>query len=215
MAAAVEAGGFFLGTLGWGLLGVTLPNSYWRVSTVDGSVITTSTLFENLWQSCATDSTGVYNCREFPSMLALSGKRDPLPAPCAPSPLESRDPPPRSVRPVSEPPGEPGPPSLAQSRCPEGAGSTRSSGARCPQGSPCPDPAAKPDPEPRGGGDCVFKQGSLPHSWERTQVSWLPSHPSLTRHSGLPGSNPPAPIPLPEPGREPRSPGSQPPCSNH
>uniref|UniRef100_A0A8C5EZ28 Claudin 15 n=1 Tax=Gopherus evgoodei TaxID=1825980 RepID=A0A8C5EZ28_9SAUR len=73
MAAAVEAGGFFLGTLGWGLLGVTLPNSYWRVSTVDGSVITTSTLFENLWQSCATDSTGVYNCREFPSMLALSG----------------------------------------------------------------------------------------------------------------------------------------------
>uniref|UniRef100_A0A674K5N3 Claudin n=1 Tax=Terrapene triunguis TaxID=2587831 RepID=A0A674K5N3_9SAUR len=73
MAAAVEAGGFFLGTLGWGLLGVTLPNSYWRVSTVDGNVITTSTLFENLWQSCATDSTGVYNCRDFPSMLALSG----------------------------------------------------------------------------------------------------------------------------------------------
>ncbi|XP_074839242.1 claudin-15 [Carettochelys insculpta] len=71
--AAVEAGGFLLGTVGWGLLGVTLPNSYWRVSTVDGSVITTSTLFENLWQSCATDSTGVYNCRDFPSMLALSG----------------------------------------------------------------------------------------------------------------------------------------------
>uniref|UniRef100_A0A8C8SK28 Claudin n=1 Tax=Pelusios castaneus TaxID=367368 RepID=A0A8C8SK28_9SAUR len=73
MAAAVEAGGFFLSTIGWGLLGVTLLNSYWRVSTVDGNVITTSTLFENLWQSCATDSTGVYNCRDFPSMLALSG----------------------------------------------------------------------------------------------------------------------------------------------
>ncbi|XP_073182833.1 claudin-15 isoform X2 [Lepidochelys kempii] len=73
MAAAVEAGGFFLGSFGWALLGVTLPNSYWRVSTVEGNVITTSTLFENLWQSCATDSTGVYNCRDFPSMLGLTG----------------------------------------------------------------------------------------------------------------------------------------------
>uniref|UniRef100_A0A8D0HMJ1 Claudin n=1 Tax=Sphenodon punctatus TaxID=8508 RepID=A0A8D0HMJ1_SPHPU len=73
MSILVETAGFFLGTIGWGLLGVTLPNSYWRVSTVEGNVITTSTLFENLWQSCATDSTGVYNCREFPSMLALSG----------------------------------------------------------------------------------------------------------------------------------------------
>ncbi|CAM5140104.1 unnamed protein product, partial [Natator depressus] len=72
MAAAVEAGGFFLGSFGWALLGVTLPNSYWRVSTVEGNVITTSTLFENLWQSCATDSTGVYNCRDFPSMLGLT-----------------------------------------------------------------------------------------------------------------------------------------------
>ncbi|XP_074446848.1 claudin-15-like isoform X2 [Larus michahellis] len=34
-------------------------------------VITTSTLFENLWKSCAEDSTGVSNCREFDSMLAL------------------------------------------------------------------------------------------------------------------------------------------------
>ncbi|XP_019340859.2 claudin-15 [Alligator mississippiensis] len=72
-AAAAEAGGLLAGAVGWGLLGLTLPNSYWRVSTVDGSVITTSTLFENLWQSCATDSTGVYNCRDFPSLLALSG----------------------------------------------------------------------------------------------------------------------------------------------
>ncbi|XP_017543603.1 claudin-15-like isoform X2 [Pygocentrus nattereri] len=62
-----------LGFLGWVLLGVSLPNRYWRVSTVDGSVITTSTIYENLWMSCATDSTGVHNCREFPSLLALSG----------------------------------------------------------------------------------------------------------------------------------------------
>ncbi|XP_074081491.1 claudin-15 [Macrotis lagotis] len=73
MSIAVETFGFFLGVLGLLMLGVTLPNSYWRVSSVHGNVITTSTIFENLWYSCATDSTGVYNCREFASMLALSG----------------------------------------------------------------------------------------------------------------------------------------------
>ncbi|KAG7464639.1 hypothetical protein MATL_G00167720 [Megalops atlanticus] len=55
------------------MVGVALPNRYWKVSTVDGNVITTSTIYENLWMSCATDSTGVSNCREFPSLLALSG----------------------------------------------------------------------------------------------------------------------------------------------
>ncbi|XP_043861541.1 claudin-15 [Dromiciops gliroides] len=73
MSVAVETFGFFLGMLGLVMLGVTLPNSYWRVSSVHGNVITTSTIFENLWYSCATDSTGVYNCWQFPSMLALSG----------------------------------------------------------------------------------------------------------------------------------------------
>ncbi|XP_055964173.1 claudin-15 [Sorex fumeus] len=73
MSMAVETLGYFLGALGLLMLGVTLPHSQWRVSTVHGNVITTSTIFENLWYSCATDSTGVYNCREFPSLLALSG----------------------------------------------------------------------------------------------------------------------------------------------
>ncbi|XP_060111903.1 claudin-15 [Heteronotia binoei] len=71
MSLLLEAVGFLLGTVGWALLAVTLFNSYWRVSTVSGNVITTSTLFENLWQSCATDSTGVYNCWEFQSLLEL------------------------------------------------------------------------------------------------------------------------------------------------
>uniref|UniRef100_A0A8C0MFI2 Claudin n=2 Tax=Canis lupus familiaris TaxID=9615 RepID=A0A8C0MFI2_CANLF len=73
MSVAVETFGFFMAALGLLMLGVTLPNSYWRVSTVHGSVITTNTIFENLWFSCATDSLGVYSCREFPSLLALSG----------------------------------------------------------------------------------------------------------------------------------------------
>ncbi|XP_069623573.1 claudin-15 isoform X1 [Ranitomeya imitator] len=73
MSAIVETIGFFFGVTGSVMLGITLFNANWRVSSVEGNVITTSTLFENLWMSCATDSTGVYNCRDFPSLLALSG----------------------------------------------------------------------------------------------------------------------------------------------
>uniref|UniRef100_A0ABM5EIV1 Claudin n=1 Tax=Pogona vitticeps TaxID=103695 RepID=A0ABM5EIV1_9SAUR len=71
MSLLVETVGFFLAVVGWAMLAITLFNSYWRVSTVSGNVITTSTIFENLWQSCATDSTGVYNCWEFQSLLEL------------------------------------------------------------------------------------------------------------------------------------------------
>lgn len=73
MDPIVEVVAFVLGFLGWVMVGVCLPNRYWRTSTVDGNVITTSTIYENLWMSCATDSTGVHNCREFPSLLALNG----------------------------------------------------------------------------------------------------------------------------------------------
>lgn len=73
MNATVEAFAFFLGFIAWLMVGVALPNRYWKVSTVDGNVITTSTIYENLWMSCATDSTGVHNCRDFPSLLALNG----------------------------------------------------------------------------------------------------------------------------------------------
>ncbi|XP_034533787.1 claudin-10-like isoform X2 [Notolabrus celidotus] len=44
---------------------------YWKVSSVDGTVITTATFWSNLWKTCVTDSTGVSNCKDFPSMLAL------------------------------------------------------------------------------------------------------------------------------------------------
>ncbi|XP_076828769.1 claudin-15a [Brachyhypopomus gauderio] len=73
MDPIVEVVALLLGFLGWVLVGVAIPNRYWKTSTVDGNVITTSTIYENLWMSCATDSTGVHNCREFPSLLALSG----------------------------------------------------------------------------------------------------------------------------------------------
>lgn len=71
MDPVIEVVALILGSLSWIMVGVTIPNRYWKVSSLDGTVITTSTLYENLWMSCATDSTGVHNCREFPSLLAL------------------------------------------------------------------------------------------------------------------------------------------------
>ncbi|XP_072349576.1 claudin-15-like isoform X2 [Scyliorhinus torazame] len=70
--SAVDSLGFAVGLLGWVLIGVCLGVDQWRVSTLDGSVITTSTIYDNLWKSCASDSTGVYNCRDFLSLFALS-----------------------------------------------------------------------------------------------------------------------------------------------
>ncbi|XP_028339819.1 claudin-15 isoform X3 [Physeter macrocephalus] len=83
MSVAVEIFGFFIAALGLLMLGLTLTHSNWRVSSMDGNIITTSAIFENLWYSCATDSLGVYNCWEFPSMLSLSGESfsRPLPRP--------------------------------------------------------------------------------------------------------------------------------------
>lgn len=70
----MEVIALFLGFGGWILSYVSLEDHYWKESTQDGSVILTSTVYENLWMSCASDSTGVYNCRDFPSLFALPGK---------------------------------------------------------------------------------------------------------------------------------------------
>ncbi|XP_015241897.1 PREDICTED: claudin-10-like isoform X1 [Cyprinodon variegatus] len=64
---------FVLTTTGWVLESSTLYADHWKVSSNDGSVITTSTFWANLWKQCVTDSTGISNCRDFQSMLALDG----------------------------------------------------------------------------------------------------------------------------------------------
>ncbi|XP_033005836.1 claudin-15-like isoform X2 [Lacerta agilis] len=71
MSAVLELTGFVLTLGGWIVIGATLKNSYWKVSTVHGSVITSSSLYENLWHSCAEDSIGISNCRTFDTLLAL------------------------------------------------------------------------------------------------------------------------------------------------
>ncbi|XP_072263850.1 claudin-15-like isoform X2 [Pyxicephalus adspersus] len=72
MSTAFELVGFLMGMAGSLVSGICLATERWKVSTVSGSVITTSILYENLWKSCATASTGVTNCKNFDSLLALS-----------------------------------------------------------------------------------------------------------------------------------------------
>ncbi|XP_060901470.1 claudin 15-like a [Labrus mixtus] len=71
MSTAVEATGFVLCILGWLLNGAALVNDYWKISTVSGSVIISQRQFENLWHSCAENSAGIAECRDFESLLAL------------------------------------------------------------------------------------------------------------------------------------------------
>ncbi|XP_033833831.1 claudin-15-like isoform X2 [Periophthalmus magnuspinnatus] len=73
MRDIVEVVALFLGFISWILIFVSLEDQYWKESTQDGSVIITSAVYENLWMSCASDSTGLYNCRDFPSLFALPG----------------------------------------------------------------------------------------------------------------------------------------------
>lgn len=71
MSTAVEATGFIMCIVSFLLTGAALVNDYWKISTVSGSVIISQRQFENLWHSCAENSAGIAECRDFESMLAL------------------------------------------------------------------------------------------------------------------------------------------------
>ncbi|XP_061586953.1 claudin 15-like a [Cololabis saira] len=73
MSTAVEATGFIMCIVSWLVTGAALVNDYWKISTVSGSVIISQRQFENLWHSCAENSGGIAECRDFESMLALPG----------------------------------------------------------------------------------------------------------------------------------------------
>ncbi|KAJ8003448.1 hypothetical protein DPEC_G00148430 [Dallia pectoralis] len=58
---------------GWILVSSTLAIEYWIWSEVSNVVLTTSNYFSNLWRDCVSDTTGVSDCKDYPSMMALSG----------------------------------------------------------------------------------------------------------------------------------------------
>ncbi|KAM9441289.1 claudin-15-like isoform 2-T2 [Clarias gariepinus] len=73
MKAVVQVCGLCAGFFGCVSAAVSLQVWSWKRTSDDGSVILTSDLFENLWMSCAEDSTGSYSCWYFPSLFALPG----------------------------------------------------------------------------------------------------------------------------------------------
>lgn len=74
MSSALELSGFLMAMLGSLLSGVVLASEKWKVSSMSGSVVTAMYYYENLWKTCAEQSTGVSNCKTFDSLLALSCK---------------------------------------------------------------------------------------------------------------------------------------------
>jgi len=69
-----EIGCFVACVCGWILICSTMPTEYWTYSEVASLVLTSSHYFSNLWKDCLSDSTGVSDCKEFPSLLALQSK---------------------------------------------------------------------------------------------------------------------------------------------
>lgn len=70
----VEIGCFVTCLFGWILVCSTLPTEYWTFSEVSDVVLTTSNFYSNLWKDCVSDTTGVSDCKEYPSLLALPGR---------------------------------------------------------------------------------------------------------------------------------------------
>ncbi|CAG04950.1 unnamed protein product [Tetraodon nigroviridis] len=69
----MEIGCFVSCLCGWILVCSTLPTEYWTFSEVGSIVLTTSNYYSNLWRDCISDTTGVSDCKDYPSMLALPG----------------------------------------------------------------------------------------------------------------------------------------------
>uniref|UniRef100_A0A8C5M9L2 Claudin n=1 Tax=Leptobrachium leishanense TaxID=445787 RepID=A0A8C5M9L2_9ANUR len=71
MSGALEIVGFLLALGGSLITAVSLAGGRWKSSTFSDNIITSSVIYENLWKSCAEQSTGVSSCRNFDSVLAL------------------------------------------------------------------------------------------------------------------------------------------------
>lgn len=80
--------GYFLALGGWiGIISTTaLPQ--WKQSSYAGDAIITAVgLYEGLWMSCASQSTGQVQCKIFDSMLSLDSKYDVRTLTYSPTPL--------------------------------------------------------------------------------------------------------------------------------
>ncbi|XP_051562511.1 claudin-10 [Myxocyprinus asiaticus] len=67
----VEIGCFVTCLCGWILICSTLATEYWTFSEVGSVVLTTGNYYSNLWMDCVSDTTGVSDCKYYPSMMDL------------------------------------------------------------------------------------------------------------------------------------------------
>uniref|UniRef100_A0A671PNG4 Claudin n=1 Tax=Sinocyclocheilus anshuiensis TaxID=1608454 RepID=A0A671PNG4_9TELE len=67
----VEIGCFLLCLSGWILICSNLATEYWTFSEIGSVVLTTGDYYSNLWMDCVSDTTGVSDCKYFPSMMDL------------------------------------------------------------------------------------------------------------------------------------------------
>uniref|UniRef100_A0A9J7ZC65 Claudin n=1 Tax=Cyprinus carpio carpio TaxID=630221 RepID=A0A9J7ZC65_CYPCA len=67
----VEIGCFLSCLSGWILICSTLATEYWTFSEVSSVVLTTGNYYSNLWMDCVSDTTGVSDCKYYPSMMDL------------------------------------------------------------------------------------------------------------------------------------------------
>ncbi|XP_034742267.1 claudin-10-like isoform X1 [Etheostoma cragini] len=68
----MEIGCFVVCVSGWILVCSTMPTDIWTWSQIESRVLTSSHYFSNLWKDCISDSTGVIDCKNIPSLLALN-----------------------------------------------------------------------------------------------------------------------------------------------
>ncbi|KAJ8267168.1 hypothetical protein GJAV_G00139320 [Gymnothorax javanicus] len=73
MSAGLEIVGIALGVIGWVISIVSCALPMWRVTAFIGSnIVTAQVIWEGLWMSCVTQSTGQMQCKVYDSMLALA-----------------------------------------------------------------------------------------------------------------------------------------------
>lgn len=72
----LEIVGIALGVIGFIISIVTTALPLWKVTAFIGpNIITAQTIWEGLWMSCVTQSTGQMQCKVYDSVLALSQER--------------------------------------------------------------------------------------------------------------------------------------------
>ncbi|XP_067307488.1 claudin 15-like b [Pseudorasbora parva] len=69
----IQLMGLVLGIVGWCLESSSTNSAVWRRRSHGEAVVTSSSHFEGLWMSCASNSLGAIHCQRFKTILGLPG----------------------------------------------------------------------------------------------------------------------------------------------